>query len=72
MGITVYLNILYDWKEGALVLSAELVFLFFCLLESCFVRFKIKAQMTVKRELVEQGEDNPLSVEVENISVFRQ
>ncbi len=70
MGITVYLNILYDWKEGALVLSAELVFLFFCLLESCFVRFKIKAQMTVKRELVEQGEDNPLSVEVENISVF--
>lgn len=70
IGTTVYLNILYDWKEGALVISAELVFLLCCLLESCFVRFKTEARLAVKREIVEQGEEVPISVEIKNKSIF--
>lgn len=70
IGTTVYLNILYDWKEGALVLSAEIVFLLCCLLESCFVRFRTKAGISVKREIVEQGEDVPISVQIWNKSPF--
>ena len=70
IGTTVYLNILYDWKEGALVISAELVFLFCCLLESCFVRFKTDVRLAVKREIVEQGEEMPISIEIQNKSIF--
>ena len=70
IGITVYLNILYDWKEGALVISSELVFLFCCFLESFFVRIKTEAGLFVRREIVEQGEEVPISVEINNKSIF--
>ena len=70
MGTTVYLNVLYDWKEGAMVLSVELAFLFFCLLEAWFVRRKVKTRIEVKKEIAEQGEEVPICVWIQNRSSF--
>lgn len=70
MGITIYLNILYEWKEGALVLSAEIVFFILCLLESYFVQLKSTARIIIDREIIEQGEEISVCVEIQNKSVF--
>lgn len=70
IGITIYLNILYDWKEGALVLSTEVVFLILCFLESYFVQFKSNVRIVVDRKMIEQGEEIPVSIEIWNKSNF--
>lgn len=70
IGITIYLNILYDWKEGALALSVEVVFLFLCFLESYFVQSKLNARIIVDREMIQQGEEIPVLVEIQNKSNF--
>ena len=34
--VTIYLNLLYEWKEGGSVLAAEIIFLLFCLMMAVF------------------------------------
>lgn len=70
IGTTIYLNILYDWKDGAMVLSAELSFLLFCLLEMGFVRLRMKSEIQVKKEMAEQGEEVPVYLQIRNESIF--
>lgn len=68
--LTVYLNMMYDWKIGTIVLAAELVFPVICLFIACWNRRKMHVRIANRMEAVEQGEQLPFWVEVTNGTAF--
>lgn len=68
--VTIYLNLLYEWKEGGSVLAAEIIFLLFCLMMAVFGRRRISAYMKMDRIMLEQKESCAVKIRLKNPMAF--
>lgn len=70
VALTVYLSIMYEWKMGVNILSAEVVFPFICIGLAFLARRKVNVKLSVKKDVAEQKENLPIQISVENQSMF--
>lgn len=68
VGLSVYLNIMYQWDLGIQVLAAEICLVPICIGEVLLIRRRINVQMNCKRDLLEQEEDCEIEVVFTNKS----
>lgn len=64
--LTIYLGTMYPWKEGAWLLSAEIVFPFLCMGMAWVSARHVQAQIKSYKDTVERGEEIPIRFFVTN------
>lgn len=68
--LTVYLNIMYDWKIGVVVLSGEIILLFLGLVWSALAGKKLEALCEPEKTVVMRGENVRVFIKLKNNSRF--
>lgn len=69
-GITVYLNIMYQWDLGIRILAAEICLLVFSAAGALYVRGRLDVQVDLPQDILEQKEEYSVKMTVSNSAVF--
>ena len=70
LAVTVYLNLLYEWRSGIAVLMAEVVFLLFCLVMAVLGIRGITGHITMDKIMLEQKEMCNVKMSLKNRMTF--
>lgn len=66
IGVTVYLNIMYEWPDGVVLLSGEICLLFFCMAGAFYTGRNLNVHMNLEQILIEQREECCVELRLQN------